>query len=418
MAGFFAFITRQYSLGNEVNLKSFTYFPLLLFKLVLFDFNSPDVEETGSFKMKAKFYFRKHFHKFCLGCLFVISFQMIALMIEQFDDEEVVNQMISDMSTIFLMTLKTLITFLRKKDIYKIFVELQKLFERRESGEAEVKIRADLNRFNRVVKVYLTLYVTLFLQVVFPWFGFVTKGSMNVGSKLWYPFDEYTAKTFPFALFWIDFNVFLFSLFSLACDLLLYALITVIAMEFDILKINLMNLKLKTEPEMSIKECVERHNTLLQLCDKLQDIYGPSLFISFLISSIIMCFKSLQLSTGGKHFEDDVFNIVYMGMIFGQIWLMCTFGQKLIDSSVGIADGAYECDWTAFDNKKIVKQIAFLILRAQKYKKLTGLKFVEISNETFCTVKYLTLLFMRSALQSIIESFNYRFYQQHFHTFR
>ena len=73
-----------------------------------------------------------------------------------------------------------------------------------------------------------------------------------------------------------------------------------------------------------------------------------------------------------------------------QTCVLCyySYGQKLMDSSVGVADEIYGCDWTDLDDNEFKKQMITVIIRAQKPMRLTAMGFADISLETFTTVKY------------------------------
>ena len=45
-----------------------------------------------------------------------------------------------------------------------------------------------------------------------------------------------------------------------------------------------------------------------------------------------------------------------------QIWLLCSYGQKLIDSSSAVADEIYGCDWTDLDNNELKKQMIIVMI--------------------------------------------------------
>lgn len=89
--------------------------------------------------------------------------------------------------------------------------------------------------------------------------------------------------------------------------------------------------------------------------------------------------------------SDYIFYASYLGTIVGQIWLLCYYGQKLIDSSADLAEGIYESDWMDLDNNLLRKQIILIMLRVQRLQRLTAKNFAVISFETFATVKYLFL---------------------------
>ena len=84
-----------------------------------------------------------------------------------------------------------------------------------------------------------------------------------------------------------------------------------------------------------------------------------------------------------------MFDIAYLITIAFQVWLLCYFGQKLIDSSAAVAEGIYESDWMDIDDDEVKKYVVVIMLRAQRPKKLSAMCYADISLETFTTVRLL-----------------------------
>lgn len=378
--------------GDEITFESFVQFSLVMLRMLFFDFEP--LIENASFKKKVEYYSRMAFFAFCLLCSVVIFYQLIAYAVLHSDDFEALAAAVPDMSTIFLMFIKAFLTFLHKNEIWEIFEELKALFNRRESAFAKQKTLQCFKGYNRVIKVYAAVFAALFLQLLYPWVRFFIYGTMKLDTNLWFPFDAFTAKNFPFALFWTNWIVYSHCIFLLAAESLLYSLVTVIAMEFDILKNDFKGLRLepKEEGKKIFSRLIDRHNKLLEIADKLQGVYSLTFLYSFVVSSVVMCCKVFLLVTIKADLAHLGYHIFYFGMVSGQIWLLCLFGQKLIDSSIGVADGAYDCEWMSLDDNYFKKQISLAVLRARKPKSLNANKFAEISLETFAAVKLLKFL--------------------------
>ena len=178
-------------------------------------------------------------------------------------------------------------------------------------------------------------------------------------SNYWFPFDAYRLEAFPFAQIWVHWITYLLVSLLLASDLLLYLIIIIISMEFDFLRNNLKSLKSesKDEGKFKIKSFVERHNKLFELSDKLQRIFEPFFLYNFITSSVIMCIISFHFLFCATEPVVYTFDVFYFVNISGQIWLLCYFGQKLIDSSNAIADGMYESDWTNLDDNEVKSEV-------------------------------------------------------------
>lgn len=68
------------------------------------------------------------------------------------------------------------------------------------------------------------------------------------------------------------------------------------------------------------------------------------------------------------------------------ILLLCSFGQKLTNSSESVANGVYDCGWEDIKDEAFKKQLQLIIIRARRAKKLTAMGFADISLETFTRV--------------------------------
>lgn len=288
-----------------------------------------------------------------------------------------------------LIGLKIFVTLYRRDDIWNLIQELKATYEDRVRANQSVSVKFEvkkyLDEFHFCVRIYSTTFLLTLLPLMFPAIPFLFYKTMEYPITYWYPFDIYRPVTFALVLTWTDFMAWIASFCLLGCDSLVYALITVIAMEFDTITSDLRNFSAVSSKDgykKTLASIVDRHNELLDLIDKLQDIYGLIFFSSFFISSFLMCFTGFQLSTS----TDNSFFIPLLCLIIGQIFLLCFFGQKLIDSSASLADGS-DCGWENFDDNEFKKDISFLILRAKKFKCFTAMKFADISLPSLTTVR-------------------------------
>ena len=181
---------------------------------------------------------------------------------------------------------------------------------------------------------------------------------------------------------------------ALATRSIFFAVISVLSMEFDLLKKDFVELKYKPKYEWKrgAEKLVDRQNTLLNVRNNLQKIYEISLLYIFFISSVIMCNVSFQLSISKDILDAFSFLIPYMSVMGGQVLLICVFGQKLIDSSCSVQDGVYDSGREKIDDKKLKRQLVLVILRTQHSHALTAMGFAEILLESFATVNFLNFI--------------------------
>ena len=169
-------------------------------------------------------------------------------------------------------------------------------------------------------------------------------------------------------------------------ELILYSSIALIAMQFDILKIDLSEFKdTPSNPGLdNMKKLIHRQNNLIDLCDKLETIFSPSIFLLTGGFSLMMCLLGFQLSVKFELMHYLKFG-TQLTTVLLVLWLLFSYGQSLIDSSSSLADGIYESEWYESENPQIKKGIILIILRAQKPSQLTS-KFSTISLFNFGSV--------------------------------
>lgn len=329
-----------------------------------------------------------NFCRFCLFCFGVADVSLTAYSFLNAKEFIEAAANVPNVVTVVLITLKTCVTFWHRKDIWDIIQELRAVFTTQLESKAKHNMKKYIVGYLLLIKTYAAILLALILPVASPAIMFVIKGEMKFTINYWYPFDAFTVWTFPLAILWTNFIAYTILGFLLAADSLLYALITVIAMQLDNLSIDLMNIKkiVRHERMETLKIIIKRHDKLMELCDKLQQIYSITFLVSFTISSLVLCFVVFMLSTAND-LAAYTFYVPYLCLVTGQVLLLCSFGQKIIDSSLAVAEGAYNSGWEGIADLILKKELALMMLRAQRCKKLSAMGFVDMNLESFASVK-------------------------------
>lgn len=372
---------------EEITFESFIEFPLKVFSILLFDINP--LSENATLKTRAKYYAKMFYNSVCLFNLVAATYQFAAYAVYHSDDFAVLASSLSYVLTTILVSAKMLVLFRRKSDIREIFEDLREISNCRVHSNRTYGVKGYLDAYLRIAKVFSAVSFTACLMVFFPpLLNFIVFGAMKPALYFWFPLDIFQMSTFPITLFWADYTAYNSSSFQSATDLTLYAMITVVAMEFDILKTDFMHLgsEAKFQEPQKLSNLAKRHNKLLEVSAKLQEIYEFAFLISFVISSIIICSVLFQVTTTQAGSANYAHLGPYLFTLVSQIGLLCFFGQKLKDSSVGVAEGIYACDWTSFDNDER-KEIVLVMIRAQRQQTLTAMNFAEVSLESFKNVR-------------------------------
>lgn len=374
--------------SQEITFESFAASPLIFFKMVMYDLQ--DLSETADLKTRIKYYARKFFCMFGVSCMVLGVVQLVNYGFTQFktsfDDSAV--RSVSDSAASFMLMFKALSLIFQKRDFQTMFVELKELLESRNNANENGRREKYLNEYRRHMRMYFFILLSANFISCSPIIAYAMTGVKMFFSNLWFPFDEYKEGGFYLASLWeILFLHYLLS-FSLGSDALLYAFISVISMKMDFLKEDFVALKDDQELDRRIKirALVDRHNKLFELADKLEKNFELIFFNNFVLSSFVICcasFHLLVLATGPFSYIIDV---IFIGSWIVMILHLCFFGQKLIDASLGVAEGIYDCQWENFDDIQTKKFMIVVMLRAQRPKRLTAMGFADISLETFSTV--------------------------------
>ena len=373
---------------DEINFKSFTKFSLFCFKLLCFDINP--LSDNANWQQKIEFCVKRFGAMFFLFALFLATFSDLGYAIAHSDDLVAASSSILDVFTTVVVVAKGFITFRRKTDIYKLFQELEDISKRRVNRNKEYEVKKHLDNYHFYMKIYVLSSVMISIPVVLLIVPFLLRGEMGMMVKFWFPFDAFMPQTYPIVIVWSYLIVWAILNYAMATDSMLYAFLTLVAMELDILKIDLMKFSYAPRHGRAelMRDYTDRHNQLLNIVDKLQDIYSITIFLSFAVSSLNLCFVAFRLILVDADLAVYSFYIPYVGIICGQIFYLCIFGQKLIDASESIGVGAYFSEWETIDENDLKKQFVITICRAHRPKLLTALGFADMSLKTFTTVSF------------------------------
>ena len=370
---------------DEINFDVFTKFSLLIFRFVLFKFMP--LPEGATLRQKVVHFARLNYYRFTLVLCFIAFILMSSHTVVNADNLEEAAKSFPNLCSVALMSLKGFATFLRRDDIWKIFQELIDMEERRVGKNKKYQVKKYLDAYHFYMILYSAVFVFISLPVYFTIIPFIMDGTMKFAIQYWFPFNPYRLAVFPFVTFYIDFVVYSNLMFLLATDSLLYALLMIVSMEFEILKSDLYEIGLIPENERleKIKRLTDHHNKLLDISGKLQNIYSVTFLLALAISSLILCAVVFQLSIK-VDLELYSFYVPYVFLLGGQTYLLCLFGQKLIDSSESVAEGIFESGWEDSDDIVYKKQLILIIMRAQRAKKLSAMGFTDIALGSFTSV--------------------------------
>lgn len=369
---------------DEIDFDSFIQFSFFLFHLVFIKFNP--LPEKATLREKILYYTRTTYNILSFP-VYIWTVVSKVILLTSSDDLMSASPLLLDVVSYFMNEFKVIHTYSRKNDIWKMLEVARPIFNKSTKHNGKIGMKRYLDVSRRLVIIYAIPVLFILIGIAIPIIPFLLYGKMTFTMQYWFPFDPYRVERFPFVYLWVNWEACCMLITSLAIDSMLYSVITVIAMEFDVLKIDITNICHASKDERTeiTKSVIDRHNKLMDLSDMLQNIYSKVFLVNFVISSLSMCFLFFQLSKA-PNFAVFAFFLSYLGTMGGQVLLFCVFGQKLIDSSASISDGVYNCGWEESEEIASEKHIVLMLLQAQKAKRLSALGFADISVETFAAV--------------------------------
>ncbi|CAO1342318.1 unnamed protein product [Diamesa hyperborea] len=279
------------------------------------------------------------------------------------------------MGFVILALMKTYVVVYRNQETFTEIIEtLGKLFPKSMEEQQKYKVGIIFKRQKALniffSAIYMTIFVIFNLMPIFICIQiYYTDGIIHkeFPYMMWHPFDAYQPVVFEFCYLLVIWAAFTCDIAVLSTDLLYSNVLTLLCMQFDILKRDLEHLNAEESKEciIELKKKVLLHMELIEISEKLEDIFSMSILINFvgnLIKFSIYLFSSLS-----------------------QILLMCYYGDQLKESSSSIAEGVYNSNWYN-GQPAIKKQMSLVLLRAQRPQYLTAHKFSNVSLMSFTLV--------------------------------
>ncbi|XP_038219743.1 odorant receptor 85b-like [Zerene cesonia] len=318
----------------------------------------------------------------------------------------------------------------------RIIFELKEMWPTGEMSEDKQKIaRKMMKQMNIVVKGYFWCNMGLIFFYNFPPYFQIIKRMFGIDAplvlafKYVLPFDEYQLKAYPFILL-IQTNACMsIVFFMLSSDLLFFIFLSNITLQFDFLSLRIRQMIYvptddqlisdfplgkyseairKNEPQLDsltaeewerkhmneLRDIVIRHQSLIRISGEVENMFNFSMLVNFMNSSIIICFCGICI-VYLEEWNELKFKIFLLSSMT-QIWLLCWYGQSLLDSSKEVAIALYESGWYNV-SKRIKSLILIMLHRSQHEVFVTTYGFSIISLESYTTIiktswSYFTLL--------------------------
>lgn len=285
---------------------------------------------------------------------------------------------------------KVLMINRHRNRINVIFKSLKDIFPVTNAEQRYVNVQKSFKHLKLFMRVYSGLMIIMFISLVISTLSsYFANGTMFLPMNIWMPFTYDHDIIYSLVCVWIGWNAFNVETLSFGVDSLLFALVIMVAMMYVALQKHSEEIgnndTTEASIQASIKYFIQRHDKINTLSDHIEKTFSESFLYNFVQSSLLICFVAFELSSASELSVVMLF-VSYLITACNQVFVICYLGQTLIDSSVGIATGVFNCAWYRIKDPKLKRAVLLLLLRSQKAQKLTAKKFRVVSLETFTSV--------------------------------
>ncbi|CAK9805539.1 Odorant receptor coreceptor [Anthophora plagiata] len=135
----------------------------------------------------------------------------------------------------------------------------------------------------------------------------------------------------------------------------------------------------------AIKYWVERHKHIVRLVTAVGDAYGVALLLHMLTTTItltLLAYQATKIHTVDTYAASVIGYLLYS---LGQVFMLCIFGNRLIEESSSVMEAAYSCHW--YDGSEEAKTFVQIVCQqCQKAMSISGAKFFTVSLDLFASV--------------------------------
>ncbi|KAG5670637.1 hypothetical protein PVAND_000885 [Polypedilum vanderplanki] len=212
--------------------------------------------------------------------------------------------------------------------------------------------------------------------------------------QLYFPYSLEPWHFYILTYFWIEYVAFFNNGYMVGNEILFDTLLVMISMEFDNLADEFKDFDFEHPDLKEFKKLKDRHSELLEISDEMNSNYNFPIMVTFLSSSVVICFSLLQVFSDNEKMlsftTGSFYNLIkfgaYLNGAFLQIFLLSFFCEKLRTSSENIAKKIANSNWYMCKDIGMKKNYQMVLLKAQQPVELTALNFFGINIEIFTHV--------------------------------
>ncbi|KAH8320910.1 hypothetical protein KR067_011929 [Drosophila pandora] len=190
---------------------------------------------------------------------------------------------------------------------------------------------------------------------------------------------------------------------SLGTDLWMMCVSSQISMHFaylaKVLASHLPNRERENEDREFLESLVRSHQVILSLQKDVNQVFGLLLASNLFTTASLLCCMAFYTVVQGLNLEGISYLMLFLS-VAAQFYMVSSYGQMLIDLSTQIAAAAYEHKWYE-GSIKYIKDIAFIMARAQRPAEISARGIIIISFDTFKTLMTITYRFFAVIRQTV-----------------
>lgn len=369
---------------------SFTKYVLRIGQITSFDalkYDKPNFADLSRKEKIVNILKLTHLSLVIFLCFVAIILMIISLAL-QIKDHEALVSILTNIINTFLAIFKSITFLMNRKEMNRIKTILKLHFPETQAQQMKYKMEKHLKSFKLFQGLYILTFFGFFVSFsVKPIIEMIQNGGKKFLADVWLPFDGFKPFIFE-SVFAVLVFVFISSVsISILSNVMLITMILLTTRLLDNLKMDFIDSGDFPEKERKaeVERLIETHTTLMTVVEDIKNMYASVFLFNFAQTSILICVIGFQISTANDSAGIFMasFNCV---AVLVKIFFICLCGQRVIDSSLGIADAIYEIKWYEEKDFKLRKDLNFVMFRAQNFSKLTAANFAVISLKYFAFI--------------------------------
>lgn len=385
------FVNKKKKVDKDVTpFSAFINVPIMCFKLLglftLMDHNPNPTRMQKVFSIISTLYYA-----LVSLNLFIAFCGMLTAALLNIDDLMIFTTILSTCIVELVLFVKSISIFYYQAEFRNILMKLLELFPKTFEEQKKYNVETYARKFVTFKVVFLVTSIIMCLVYGFaPLITNVFTGTWvyKLPFEIWFPINVLHPDYYYYVYCWQIWMEHISEILMIGFGLLVCGTVTILALEFDFLEQDLKDFKetFMLYDYYRLKLLIERQNTLILLSKKLDMIWSPIILLNLMFDTITIGMGGFILTT-----DAEMWNIIkyglYLNTVIIECGMFCYFGNKLIDSSAGVGDGAYNCGWYNMKDLRIRKGLQLVIIRSQTPCELTAMNFANLSLETFYKVR-------------------------------